>query len=71
MLTARPFQPFELYLADGRSIKIRHPEFIAVNPGGRTTVVLYPDDTFEAVDTLLITSVKTIDGEHAKGERTE
>ena len=31
MHQARPFQPFEIYLADGRSIAVDHPELLAIS----------------------------------------
>ena len=30
----RPFQPFDLHIADGRIIHVPHPEFLAVFRGG-------------------------------------
>ena len=35
MLRAAPFQPFDIHLADGRAIAVRHPEMVAVTEGGR------------------------------------
>ena len=67
MLSARPFRPLALHLADGRKIDVRHPEFLATSPKGRTAIVFYTDDTFEAVDVLMITSIHVQDG--AKGRR--
>ena len=32
---ARPFRPFAIHLADGRSVFVRHPEFLAMAPSGR------------------------------------
>jgi len=31
-LQARPFQPFDLKLVDGRSFPITHPDFVAIPP---------------------------------------
>lgn len=58
MHQARPFQPFEVNLADGRSLRVDHPEFLATNPPGRTISVGLEDGTFEVVDLLLVTSLK-------------
>ena len=58
MHQARPFEPFEIHLADGRRLPVRHPEFLSFSASGRTIVVSLPDDTFESVDLLLVTSLK-------------
>ena len=55
---ARPFRPFDIHLADGRSIPVEHLEFLAQSPGGRTIAVGRADDTIETVDVLLVTSLK-------------
>jgi len=55
---AQPFRPFVMHLADGRSIPVRHREFIMTVPSGRTIVVCQPDDTLNIVDLLLITDLE-------------
>ncbi len=54
---SRPFQPFAFRLADGRSIPVPHPEFLAFNGKGRTAVVTNDADGFEIVDLLLVVSL--------------
>ena len=58
MHQARPFQPFDIHLADGRSIPVDHPELLAIATGGRTISVAVHDDAFEVIDLLLVTSLK-------------
>jgi hypothetical protein len=58
MHQARPFQPFEIYLADGRSLPVEHSEFLSQTPAGRTIAVGLEDGTHEVVDLLLVTSLK-------------
>ena len=58
MHRAEPFQPFEIHLADGRSVPVNHPEFLAINPPGRTIAVALDDGTIEILDLLLVTSLK-------------
>jgi hypothetical protein len=53
---ARPFLPFEIYLADGRSVKVNHPEMLAL--GGRTIAVFDEPEAAEIIDLLLVTSLK-------------
>jgi hypothetical protein len=58
MHQARPFEPFEIYLADGRSLEVDHPEFLSQSPTGRTISVGMPDGTHQVIDLLLVTSLK-------------
>ena len=58
MHRARPFQPFEINLADGRAISVDHPELLAITPGGRTIGVAVEPNVIEIVDFLLVTSLK-------------
>ena len=58
MHRAQPFRPFEIHLAEGRALGVRHPEFLAINPPGRTVAVAVEDGTIEIVDLLLVTSLK-------------
>jgi hypothetical protein len=55
---ARPFEPFDLRLADGRSIPVNHPELLSFSTTGRTIALGVPDGTIEIVDLLLVTSLK-------------
>jgi hypothetical protein len=55
---ARPFQPFDIHLADARSIPVNHPELLSVSTTGRTIAVGVPDGTIEIVDLLLVTNLK-------------
>jgi hypothetical protein len=58
MHQARPFHPFDANLADGRSLPVMHPEFLALTPPGRTIGIGLADGTIEIVDLLLVTSLK-------------
>jgi hypothetical protein len=62
LLHAEPFRPFVIHLADGRSIPVKHREFALPSPSGRTVIVYQPDDSFEIVDLLLVTSL-SVNGE--------
>lgn len=55
---AQPFRPFTIYLADGRSYHVPHPEFLSQSPGGRTVIVYHEDDSFSILDLLLITELR-------------
>jgi hypothetical protein len=54
---ATPFQPFEMHLADGRTIPVDHPELVAIYPSGRTVAIVV-DDILEVIDLLLVASLK-------------
>lgn len=53
---AQPFRPFNVYLADGRSVHVRHPDFLAF--GARSITVYEDPEAAETIDVRLITSLK-------------
>jgi hypothetical protein len=55
---ARPFRRFIMQMADGSSLSVEHPEWMAFSPNGRTVIVYSRDGSFEIVDLLLVTNVK-------------
>jgi len=61
LLGAQPFRGFTIHLADGRSIPVNHREFALPSPSGRTVIVYQPDDSFDIIDMLLVTSL-TVNG---------
>ena len=65
---AQPFQPFVLYLAGGRNVRVEHPDFMAISPVGRTAVVYDKSGGFEIIDLLLVTSVQVANG-RSRGKR--
>ena len=69
MHQARPFVPFTLHLADGRSVRVGHPEFLMQTPAGRTMHVAKVDDPFEIIDRLLVTSIEAGDGKTPRKRR--
>lgn len=59
-IKAQPFVPFRMHLADGRSLRVEHPEFVLYLPGYRTCVVGDPETgLFDMIDLLLVTSIQT------------
>jgi len=70
--SAQPFQRFTIHLADGRSFRVEHPEFLSVSPTGRTIVVHLPDDSMHIIDLFLVTSLEPVNGSQrrrARGKR--
>ncbi len=51
----QPFEPFAIRLADGRSLRVNHPELVAV--GKRRAVVIQEDDSCLWLEPLLIVSL--------------
>jgi hypothetical protein len=64
---AEPFKPFIIHLADGRQLKVVHPEFLSRSPSGRSIVVHQPDDSFNVIDLLLVTDLEV--GSNGRGKR--
>jgi hypothetical protein len=56
-ISARPFRPFTVFMADQREFRIPHPEHALVSPGGRTLVVFTDDETAHHLDMLLISGI--------------
>jgi hypothetical protein len=54
-LHKQPFEPFVIRLADGRSLPVRHRDFVAL--GKRRIVVIGEDDSTNMLEPLLIVSV--------------
>jgi tRNA1(Val) A37 N6-methylase TrmN6 len=58
LLHAQPFRPFVIHLADGREVEVLHQEFAIIAPQGRTAIVYRPDESFEIIDIMLVTSLE-------------
>ncbi|MBI1373434.1 MAG: hypothetical protein GC159_11960 [Phycisphaera sp.] len=58
VLQAEPFHPFTIHMADGRVFLVKHRDFIARSPSGRTFIVYGDDDTFSILDLLLVTELE-------------
>jgi hypothetical protein len=54
---ATPFQPFTIYMADGRSYEVPHREFISFSPTGRTVAVHHDDSSVSLLDLLLVKEI--------------
>lgn len=56
-ITAVPFRPFVLHIADGRTIPVHARDFIMVSPQGWIVDVFQPDEGHDILDTSLITGI--------------
>ena len=57
---ARPFRPYAIHLADGRSVTIPHPEFAILSKSGLTVAVFDREQLSEVIDLLLVTSLRPL-----------
>jgi hypothetical protein len=58
---AAPFHPFTIHVADGRSLHVPHPDFIAIMGHGRTAFVTSPIEqtpSYFTVDVPMITQLE-------------
>ena len=55
-LTTNGFRPFKVYLSDGRTFNVPHPDYIAISR--RIVVVIGEDELPNLIDPLHIVSVK-------------
>lgn len=54
---ANPFRPFTIHMADGRSLRVMHRDYLSMSPGGRTVIVYQGDEAFSILDLLLVTEI--------------
>lgn len=65
LLRLAPFQPFTIYLSDGRKFKITHPEAMWITPRGGVYVAHSDSDSdsdvVERFNALLLSSAPSLD----------
>jgi len=54
----KPFRPFRILTADGRSYDVLHPECLAQSPSGRLILIGLPDDPSVTLDLLLVGGIR-------------
>jgi hypothetical protein len=54
----KPFRPFRVLTADGRSYDVLHPEFLGQSPSGRLIMIGLPDDSTVTLDLLLVSGIR-------------
>jgi hypothetical protein len=57
---ARPFRPFKIYLADGASLQVENPAYMAQSPTGRTVTLELGDGSSQHIDLLLVTRLEEL-----------
>lgn len=59
VLHKAPFAPFTIRLADGHTLDVPHPDFVALTGGGLSAVVTFPkSNAFTVVDLMLVTRLE-------------
>lgn len=58
VMHAQPFRPFTIHMGDGRAFLVKHPDFIARSPSGRTVIVYGEDESHSILDMLLVTELE-------------
>ncbi len=61
---ADPFRPFLLHMANGRSHRVDHRDFVARSPTGRTVTVFDAEDGASYIDLLLVTELEIEKPQH-------
>ena len=56
----RPFEPFTIHLADGRTFEIRHLDAISIVPRGRAVIVQNQDRLHEHLSLPMIVSLRPL-----------
>jgi hypothetical protein len=54
---ARPFRPFTIHTADGRSLHVPHSEFLDHSGTGQTVIVHDSDGSFSMIDLRLVREI--------------
>ena len=72
LFEATPFLPFRVHVANGKSVDVPHPDLMHLSPTGRRLIVDRPDDTFEIIDVLIVTSLETLsqNGSRPRGRKS-
>ena len=60
LLHAQPFRPFQIHVADGGRIPVKHEDFVALAPTGRELIVYQPDGDYQIVDVVLVTRLQVL-----------
>jgi hypothetical protein len=63
----QPFRPFSVRLADGRALRVRHPEFLAI--GQNLVLLINENDSYSEIDPFLIVSLDYAPVDNKKGRK--
>lgn len=57
---AQPFEPFEIVLTNGTTVRIDHPEFMAFSPDSRTIHAWAPTGGGKRIDLKLVVALNEL-----------
>ncbi len=57
-------------MADGKRIRVNHPEIMAISPSGRTIVVTLAEDNFHYIDLLMVVRIEVSNGARKRSSRS-
>ncbi len=60
LLRTVPFQPFVIYMAEGRTFRVNHPDFVLAPPTNQSWVIVAEEnsDRLHQLSALLMTGVE-------------
>jgi hypothetical protein len=58
LLNASPFAPFFIHTADGKSLRVAHPDFVLAASDAPHVIVEEPSGRVHTVNVMLITSLE-------------
>jgi hypothetical protein len=71
LVHARPFSPFLIHVADGGRLWVKHEDFVALAPSGRTMIVYRHDreDDYQVVELPMVTRLEVPAGNGTRKAR--
>jgi hypothetical protein len=58
-------------MADGKTLRVTHPESLAYNPSGRTILYVAPDESARRIDLLLVVRIEIVGRRKPRGKARE
>lgn len=67
LVSARPFIPFTIHMADGGDVRVPTYDHIFIFPKGNRAIVFYDDDSWDLLSPLLMSRITLDSGADAAG----
>ncbi|MGH7951231.1 MAG: hypothetical protein ACREFE_04845 [Limisphaerales bacterium] len=68
LCNAEPFKPFTVHFPDGRSVPVKHPDFVAFFPSGKLLIVTLENDAESVIDPSLVSDITVSQKIHRNGK---
>ena len=69
LLHAQPFRPFNIHIADGGRIPVKHEDFVALAPTGREMIVYQSNGDYQVIDVMLVTRLQILSNGSKKAQK--